>query len=297
MFPRFETLFLKILFLVATSIGFGIAQPTTTHAQLGVHEYYHDYYWLDGGGVHTVDVYVWENGMDIWIDGQFYQQAFDGNTNYWANIEFYSFFDQINANVYGYSSRDINVTFYGSDYADTIFNYSNISMVVGAGDGDDEIGGGWGDDVISGDEGNDIITGGDGNDSLYGNDGDDDIWGDDGNDSIHGGEGFDEAWGGYGDDTIRGGTEADVLDGGPGNDILIGNHFKSGVHQLPDFAVDTLIGGSGEDEFIGAIAYLYFVYQGYFYPIEIEAIPDYDSSDDTLKFYYHYLFIPNPPSD
>ncbi len=296
MFSRFETLFLKFLFLMATSVGFGFAQPAVSHAQFDVYETYSDDYWIDGGGVHDIDIYIWENGMDIWIDGQFHQQFFDNDIDY-AKIWFYSFYDQIHVNVYGYSSRNFKLFFYGSDYADTIFNYSNIRMSVSAGDGNDEIAGGSGDDAISGDEGNDIISGGPGDDDLYGNDGDDDIWGDDGDDYIRGGEGFDEAWGGEGDDTIRGGTEADVLDGGPGNDTLIGHFHNSTFHKLPDFAVDTLIGGTGEDEFIGGVAFLYFVYQGYYYPIEIEYMPDFNNTEDTMKHYFYFLYIPNPPSD
>jgi Ca2+-binding RTX toxin-like protein len=75
--------------------------------------------------------------------------------------------------------------------------------------------------VVEGGAGNDQITGGDAADALIG---------DTGNDSIFGGAGGDNLFGDYGHD---------LLDGGIDNDTLL---------SFGDSIVDTLVGGSGDND-------------------------------------------------
>jgi hypothetical protein len=121
--------------------------------------------------------------------------------------------------------------------------------------------------TFSGSGGADIIFGGSAGDELNGGDGDDFIDGGAGNDRLTGGPGNDTVFGGDGDDILIGGTGEgdDSYDGGDGQDTLIFSSAVSGIivdlsagtSQGPDIdfdhfvAVETFVGGSGDDLFIG----------------------------------------------
>jgi Ca2+-binding RTX toxin-like protein len=85
-------------------------------------------------------------------------------------------------------------------------------IVLGGGNGADNLLGGDGDDTISGGNGADSLSGGRGDDMLSGGNGDD--W-------LSGGTGMDTISGGNGADVIRGGKGDDVLTGGFGGDIFV----------------------------------------------------------------------------
>ncbi|MCC3501857.1 MULTISPECIES: calcium-binding protein [unclassified Microcoleus] len=97
---------------------------------------------------------------------------------------------------------------------------------------------------------NDNINGTPGNDYLVGNDDNqvsDAIFGGRGADTLKGLDGDDFLFGGSGKDQLYGGRGSDWLEGNSGNDILVGHTNDQGQYDY--YEVDTLIGGSGADQF------------------------------------------------
>jgi Ca2+-binding RTX toxin-like protein len=95
---------------------------------------------------------------------------------------------------------------------------------------------------ITGTSKEDQIIGGNRNDILIGNAGDDVITGNRGDDNIDGGDGNDSL---IGDDIDGGGYGgSDFISGGSGNDTIVGVDWRDFSSQI-----DTLVGGTGADEF------------------------------------------------
>ena len=126
------------------------------------------------------------------------------------------------------------------DGDDNITGSPDFADVISGQDGDDTITGNGGDDTLNGGDGADSITGDTGFDSIDGGDGADTIDAGDGNDNILGGDGADSVTGGLGDDTIDSGQGPDTIDGGDGNDSING---MSGN--------DLIDGGDGNDSVLG----------------------------------------------
>lgn len=126
------------------------------------------------------------------------------------------------------------------DGDDNITGSPDFADVISGQDGDDTITGNGGDDTIDGGDGDDSITGDAGLDSIDGGDGADRIDAGDGNDNVLGGDGADSLTGGLGNDTIDAGQGTDTIDGGDGNDSING---MSGNDQID--------GGTGDDSVLG----------------------------------------------
>jgi Ca2+-binding RTX toxin-like protein len=140
--------------------------------------------------------------------------------------------------LYGTNTRDPSVAydevFFGNGGADIVYTGGGNDWVWAlAGDPSNVTFFGWeGDDVLVSFEGADWLDGQAGNDILISGAG---------NDALVGGDGNDQLWGGDGSDQINGGSGADWLIGSEGNDFLVGG-LRDGVR-------DTLIGGTGSDEY------------------------------------------------
>lgn len=113
------------------------------------------------------------------------------------------------------------------------------TMVLVAGNGNDDIYGYETDDVITGSGDNDWLVGRGGNDTLSGGAGADSLGGDDDNDTLSGDEGEDVLSGGSGNDVLRGGADDDRLAGDNGDDRLEGGTGN-----------DYLAGGAGNDTYV-----------------------------------------------
>lgn len=126
-------------------------------------------------------------------------------------------------------------------------------------------------DTLIGNDDNNMLGGGAGSDSINGEGGNDTIYGDAGNDRVIGGAGDDELYGGSGDDTLDGSLGYDTLIGGDGNDtadyslspaksVLVNLQtnqvgFPYANNRLMSItSVENVIGGSGDDWFIGNVA-------------------------------------------
>lgn len=107
------------------------------------------------------------------------------------------------------------------DHQVTVVEGTNMSDIILAGGGPQEIFGLNGNDTIRAGGGPDIVHGGNGSDLLKGQ------------------GGPDVMYGGNGKDILQGGPGPDILEGGNGADILIGG-----------IAADTLTGGAGPDTFV-----------------------------------------------
>jgi Ca2+-binding RTX toxin-like protein len=127
------------------------------------------------------------------------------------------------------------------------------TLVVDAGDGNDNVTTGDLNDTINGGAGNDNdLSGGAGSDTIDGGDGDDDIYGlaccgsaPDGDDTLTGGAGNDDLHGQVGNDTEDGGDGNDDVNGGPGNDSLTAAAGNDDLRGGPDN--DSMSGGDGTD--------------------------------------------------
>lgn len=180
-----------------------------------------------------------------------------------------------------------NDTLLGSAYADVLVA-SNGADVVGGRGGDDTLDGGDGDDSLDAGEGNDTVLGGRGRDTLEGDVGNDSLdggadadrlFGEGGNDVLRGGAGADTLFGGPGDDTVEGGDGDDRLEADAGNDtleggdgidtlsfanattavvasVLTGTATAFGLGTDTFSGIESLIGGSGDDELTGGSASL-----------------------------------------
>jgi RTX calcium-binding nonapeptide repeat (4 copies) len=87
-----------------------------------------------------------------------------------------------------------------------------------------------------------------GNDAVFGGIGNDELYGDDGNDILYGQSGDDHLYGGNDNDVLRGGIGSDHLEGGAGDDQLDAADLRPEL----DITRNTLIGGDGDDNLIGA---------------------------------------------
>lgn len=143
--------------------------------------------------------------------------------------------------------------------------------LIRGGDGDDYIAGDAGltystnyiagNDTLHGDGGNDSIYAGDGNDRAYGGTGADYIDGDIGNDILRGGDGVDTIVGGYGSDT------ADFSDKKLSVEVVLDDYgaaraFVGGAAEDKLAQIENLIGGSGNDNFLGFSIYTDNVFDG-----------------------------------
>ncbi|MFK7818768.1 MAG: hypothetical protein AB8G99_08610 [Planctomycetaceae bacterium] len=166
---------------------------------------------------------------------------------------------------------------------------------IDGGDGDDELYGGGGDDTISGGPGDDLLRGGGGNDVLEG-----DYRGLEGYEHLQP-AGADIIFGGSGNDVLMGGRGADEMDGGPDDDALYGSHdgptgphsigYYRPTYSLPDYAVDSMTGGGGRDQFFHAHYYIVKKISGGFSStvrkyVEFDDVEDFDPSRDTLRELY-----------
>jgi Ca2+-binding RTX toxin-like protein len=184
------------------------------------------------------------------------------------------------------STQDAQELIFGGN--DTIYGTEFNDFLAGFG-GFDTIHGNAGGDTIHGNAGGDTLLGGDGNDTLYGGTDDDTLHGGNNNDTLLGGSSEDELHGGNhddklygegqvdklfgdaGNDTLFGGDGLDEIDGGAGNDTVdySGNiasvrvtlngatfaNVQVGLLTLDRVKnVETVIGGSGNDEFTGDAA-------------------------------------------
>ena len=181
---------------------------------------------------------------------------------------------------------DGNDSLYGRSGNDTLLGNSGNDRLDG-GDGNDVLDGGDGDDRLYGGKGDDTLTGGTGNDALDGDSGNDIVLGGDGNDLLDGGSGRDLMIGGNGVDRLIGGSDDDLLIGNratlESNDAALqqilaewtsnrtyaarvanlkgsgtgtrsnGNTFLNTSTVLDDGAIDTLMGSSGQDWFLGTV--------------------------------------------
>ena len=103
-------------------------------------------------------------------------------------------------------------TIYGAEFADYLAGFGGWDTIYGNGEVD----------TIHGNAGNDTLYGGNGNDTLYGDGDDDKLYGGNNNDTLLGGSSEDELYGGNHDDTLFGEGQVDKLFGDAGNDTLYG---------------------------------------------------------------------------
>jgi Ca2+-binding RTX toxin-like protein len=85
--------------------------------------------------------------------------------------------------------------------------------------GNDSLNGGAVNDTLFGDGGNDVLVGGNNNPGSI-SDGEDTLYGGVGDDTLHGGRYSDQLFGEEGNDTMNGQYDCDLLDGGPGADSM-----------------------------------------------------------------------------
>jgi hypothetical protein len=159
--------------------------------------------------------------------------------------------------------------------------------VMYGGGGDDQLYPGDGQDYVYAGQGNDLVSAGGGNDRVFGGAGNDLLVGDGGDDVISGGSGNDFILGSEGNDVLIGGAggSGDSIDGGGGNDLLIAGDtsnsqsslvndandaalmalltnwnathaagIASGIVSGDDGAVDSLTGGTGDDDFYALLS-------------------------------------------
>ena len=138
------------------------------------------------------------------------------------------------------------------------------SMIVDAGDGNDDLigspyadrlGGGTGNDTIRGGSGNDTLHGDDGNDVLKGDAGDDQINGDAGNDDLSDNAGTNLAKGGDGDDRITfsrssAGISLGAEYGGNGVDRLTAGLNDGPSYNNPDAGKTAELYGNAGDDYL-----------------------------------------------
>jgi len=150
--------------------------------------------------------------------------------------------DLLNFDVTDVAAADIKVTHSGAD--------THIEVIAGPHAGKeiillDTAPRDLGSANVSFSDGSMLLYGGGGDDSLSGGDGDDHLRGFGGDDTLQGGNGDDVLRGGAGDDSLVGGSGSDLLKGGRGDDTL-----RQGFVDLGDGDVDTLNGGLGDDVYI-----------------------------------------------
>lgn len=161
---------------------------------------------------------------------------------------------------------------------DTLSALGGNDVFYGGG-GNDSVSAGAGNDYAYGGEGNDSLQGSEGDDRLYGGNGSDLLGGGTGNDLLSGGGGNDSLYADSGNDVLFGGGGADSMSGSDGNDLMVAgsvaNELSSAVNDANDLAlfallntwgssgsnrtglgaitpgtdVDTLSGGTGDDDF------------------------------------------------
>ncbi len=150
------------------------------------------------------------------------------------------------------------------------------------GNGNDRLLGRGGNDYLNAGNGDwSYVVGDTGNDRLYGGEGQDTLLGGDGDDVLDGQAGADQLAGGNGRDVLIGGNGGDQLSGDAGNDLLVGAAMNLGASTArldqydsallailsnwiaarpatgvltpsvvsDDPAVDTILGGAGDDDF------------------------------------------------
>jgi Ca2+-binding RTX toxin-like protein len=151
---------------------------------------------------------------------------------------------------------------YGENGPDNLYGESGPDHLRGGSDTDtlwgglqsDELFGGSENDTLSGEEGRDTLKGESGDDDLYGGTEDDFLYGDAGNDFLDGEAGGDRLDAGSGSDTI------DYSSRTRGVRVLIGDGYRNDgeageldevVSQPDQLSVVTVIGGAGDDVFVG----------------------------------------------
>lgn len=191
--------------------------------------------------------------------------------------------DRINASggnnvVWGDNLNEADSPAGGKDVVSTL---TGSDLIFGGG-GNDELYSGDGNDYVFAGAGDDVVSGGLGNDRIYGGDGQDQLYGDEGDDILSGDAGSDLLVGRIGNDLLIGGAGADALDGLEGNDLLFSGNLTlasstsvtdstdtallsllnqwtsfrtagllSSLRGPNDNAVDSLNGGTGDDDFYG----------------------------------------------
>jgi len=119
---------------------------------------------------------------------------------------------------------------------------------VGPFDVDADLDGGAGNDQLTAGEGDDTLSGGDGNDAMNAGNGANIISGGDGNDNIHGGKDADSIDGGTGDDRLDGNGYTVLAVGNTGNGKTFSTTLSTTANPNGS-AIDTIVGGAGNDTF------------------------------------------------
>lgn len=211
---------------------------------------------IDGGGQNDTirggggnDLLVGGNGSDT-IYGEAGNDSISGAGN---GTDFYDGGDGID--VLDYASLSVSLRLdigLGTiDKAGPDDTFANIERFL-LGSGADSVTGSTGDDWVQANAGNDTINGLGGSDQLGGGDGADRIDGGDGNDFLADGAGADSLSGGLGDDWLFGTIDGavDTMVGGAGNDAL-DYRFNTAAMNITLSAVGTgtVVSGAETDSF------------------------------------------------
>jgi Ca2+-binding RTX toxin-like protein len=151
-----------------------------------------------------------------------------------------------------------DAVFYDDDELVTTAVNVNLTTTLATGNGDDTL---VGIEAVIGSVHNDTLTG-DGNDNLLaGTDGNDSLRGEAGDDTLLGGAGNDTMWGGAGNDSLVGGDGFDVAvfaaaTAGLAVDLVAGTATGEGTDTL--VGMEGVVGGSGNDTFLGTAASEFF---------------------------------------
>ncbi len=151
------------------------------------------------------------------------------------------------------------IDFDPGDGFDLLVHEGDTGLTLTASDGVEAFVGGAGNDsfsvsgevgvVFSGAGGDDVGFGANGDDKLDGVAGDDKLSGGAGDDIIIGGDGADELRGGAGEDTLSIDADDTVIEGGDGADTAIVTGVEGVTLDLGAAAIETVIGGVGDDYF------------------------------------------------
>ncbi|BEL11681.1 hypothetical protein Q0Z83_098720 [Actinoplanes sichuanensis] len=140
--------------------------------------------------------------------------------------------------------------------AQSVFNGTENSDRILAGNDNDTIWGAEGDDVLEGGAGDDVTVGGEDDDILTDSGGADFSMGGPGNDAIDAGPGADIILGGDGRDFTNGGANANETFGGEGDDMIIAGDGEDSA--FGDSGHDWMEGGDSPDLLSGDSGNLFF---------------------------------------
>ena len=150
----------------------------------------------------------------------------------------------------------IRMVITGGDGKDIISaQYSDMTVSIKSGKGDDRIVGSPANDILEGGDGEDYILGGRGNDIIRGGNNNDELHGNQGEDIMYGGDGHDHMWGDEHDDLMFGdGGHRDRMRGGSGNDVMkdsAGGAWSKKSRMWGESGSDILVTTNGSSEVYG----------------------------------------------